>query len=192
MVIMAEELVFDFLNWQTMILELVIAGIVAGVFFWKQKQQGDKVENLVSEIKQFEENQEKFTKEQEEFRKKRHDWALNRLKSILPHLADNLSALEESAQSHEENTKSTQVIEVLETLIEAQEILREHYIHRVERISDQSVGIISPELLEIIDEIIAGANKKVRKITDKGIQYDAVFYKPTIERINDFLKNHLE
>ena len=50
----------DIPNWLTMLLELMIGGIIAGWFFWRQKQQGDKVESVVTEIKQFEVRQQKI------------------------------------------------------------------------------------------------------------------------------------
>lgn len=66
---MAEEIVIDFLNWQTMIIELFIAGIVATWFFWRQKQQSDKIKKLVTEISTIGEKQQKIIGEQYEFLK---------------------------------------------------------------------------------------------------------------------------
>ncbi len=79
-----QTIVWDFLNWQTMVIELIIGGIVAVCFFWRQKKQGDKIEsvvdkiqnqqdtisNLISEIKIVEEKQEKFIDYQTEIRGK--------------------------------------------------------------------------------------------------------------------------
>jgi len=84
---MAEEIVIDFLNWQTMVIELIIAGIVASWFFRRQKQQSDKIEKLVTEISTIEEKQQKTIEEQEDFRKRRHDWAIHGMRSYLPHIS---------------------------------------------------------------------------------------------------------
>ena len=83
---MAEEIVIDFLNWQTMVLELIIGGSIAGWFFWRQKQQGDKIESLVSEIKKFEEKQQKLIDENEKAKKLRKKTALMRIEVLLTHL----------------------------------------------------------------------------------------------------------
>lgn len=60
-----------------MVLELIIGGIVASWFFWKQKQQGDKIEKLLSE--------------QENFRKRKHDYVIHTIRSLFPYFISTLS-----------------------------------------------------------------------------------------------------
>lgn len=178
----------DIPNWLALIIELGLAipfAIFLTIFFYRrQKKQSDELEKTTK-------RQEKIMAEQLEFRKKRLEWAVNRLKSIFPDFKENLKALEENATLYRELTKPSQKSKIFEALIEAQEILREHHVDRIERISDQSVGIISPEIIEKIDSIVSGASKKVREVTSKGIQYNQIYYKHVVEQIEDLMKNHL-
>lgn len=83
---MTEEIVIDFLNWQTMVIELFIAGIVATWFFWRQKQQSDKIEKLVTEISTIEEKQQKTIEEQEKSKKTRREFSIHFIRSTLPEI----------------------------------------------------------------------------------------------------------
>lgn len=111
---MAEEMIFDFLNWQTMILELIIAGIVAFWFFWKQKQQGDKVENLVIEIRQLEENQQKFIQEQKKFQEKRRDFSIGVIRSHIADIDAMIFSIEYFKDEIRTNPSDKEVKELLE------------------------------------------------------------------------------
>lgn len=167
----------DVPNWVALAIELIIGGSLALFFFIRQKKQGAKLQKIIDE--------------QEEFRKKRYNWTIASLRSLFPNLKENLKELEKNAQKYYELLKPTQESEFFETLIEAQELLREHYVIRMEKISDQSVGIISPEIIEKIDDIIATSKRKVREVTSDGIKYNQIYYQSAIAGIDDLLKNHL-
>lgn len=51
----------DIPNWLTMLIELSIGGGIASWFFWKQKQQGDKLQKIIDEQKKFRETKYKFS-----------------------------------------------------------------------------------------------------------------------------------
>lgn len=178
-------------NLHTLIIEVGIGIIITLLIYTFSIQQQNKMKRLVCEIKKIEDRQQKAIEEQEIFRKKQYDWAIDRLKSLFPDFMQGITNLEENVKLYIEMPKPTEQSDLLESLIEAQEILREYYVNRIERISDQSVGIISPEILEKIDEIITGAKKKSRIITDKGIRYDRVYYKHIVDKMDYLLKNHL-
>ena len=167
----------DVPNWVALVIELIIGGSLAVFFFIRQKRQGTKLQKIIDE--------------QEEFRKKRYEWAIASLQSLFPNLKENLKELEKNAQRYSEMAKPSQESEFFEALIEAQEILREHYVIRMEKISDQSIGIISPEIIEKIDDIIATSKRKVREVTGNGIKYKSIYYQSAIASIDDLLKNHL-
>lgn len=79
----------DIPNWFAIIMELGIGGLLAGLFFWKQKKQGNKIEsvvdktqeqqtlisNLISEIKHLEEKQTAYLDHQNEIQIKSEQYA---------------------------------------------------------------------------------------------------------------------
>ena len=104
----------DIPNWITIIIELGIGGFVAGLFFWKQKKQGDKIEsvvdkmqqqqtsisNLISEIKILEEKQNKYIDQQTQIQIKSVEYAFFSIYTDLSLIRSNLSIIKGIREKH--------------------------------------------------------------------------------------------
>lgn len=168
---MVEEIVIDFLNWQTMVIELLIAGIVAAWFFWKQKRQGDKIEKLVTN--------------QEEFRKEQYETAVHRARSYLGSLHSAIAQLNDFVLDPnippEMNPDKT-----FESLID----FKNDMVKQLEHVVNQSDSVIEQRYLQQITDIIELAkNNPIIVQEDYGWNLDKSHCVGILSQISNILKH---
>jgi len=163
----------DIPNWITLIIEILIGGSLASIFYTIQQKQSAKIQNIIDE--------------QETLRKKRVNWAITNLISILPTLKENLSELSENVANYTQVPKETELSETFAVLIEANDLMRDHYVSKLEKIVDHSIGILDPALLNELQDILQIAEKTSRIVTEKGIEIKSIGYARILSSIDSLL-----
>lgn len=168
---MAEEIVIDFLNWQTMVIELLIAGVVAAWFFWKQKQQGDKIGKLIIN--------------QEEFRKEQYETAVHRARSYLGSLHSDIAQLNDfilDPNVPPDMDSDKTFVNLLE--------FKNDMVKQLEHVVNQSNSVIEQKYLQLITDIIELAKNNPKVIQeDYGWNLDKSHCAGILSQISNILKH---
>lgn len=164
----------DIPNWLALIIELVIGGILAGVFFIRQQKQGKKLQKIIDE--------------QEDFRKRRISYANHAIHSYLIALRNKLKQVDETISMFIDSPRDSKERDILSDVVQNEKTEVFYFADRLDEILNQSIDVIDPALLIEARAITKMSQEELHIDKDGNWHIHEYEHKAIIHNISELLK----